>query len=361
MRNIFSADVNMKLIHSDSDKYQWFNCEDSSHFYAAGSDAFNEGNYYRLTKNECELLQPINDGMVYCSTHSAGIQIRFTSDARFMQVKVELRAAHDMPHMPATGQCGVDLYVFEEKLNEYVLHNTARFDIKLTEYTSDIAQFEKQKMRKFILNLPLYQGVKSINLGISGGSVLTPMPFENKDRIFVYGSSIVQGGCVSRPGILSTNILSRKLNCEVINFGFSGVAFAEKETAEVIGARNNQSLLIIDCEPNAGIDERMEKNLPLFIETYRLYQPKVPIVLVSRILFAMDLYDSRRIKMREYYKKFLIDLTKKYYKTYFLDGSKIFKHNFTEYTVDGIHPTDAGNMLIADAYLKIINKILGEL
>jgi len=119
--------------------------------------------------------------------------------------------------------------------------------------------------------------------------------------------------------------------------------------------------LIIDCEANAGIDERMEKNLPEFLDKYRELQPKIPVVLVSRVLFAMDFYDSRRIKLRKYYKKFLIELTKKYENTFFLDGSKILKNNFTEYTVDGIHPTDGGNMLIAQAYLKIINKISGEL
>jgi len=43
---------------------------------------------------------------------------------------------------------------------------------------------------------------------------------------------------------------------------------------------------------------------------------------------------------------------------YFLDGSKFFADNFTEYTVDGIHPTDLGSWAIAKAYNNFLRKVL---
>ena len=37
-----------------------------------------------------------------------------------------------------------------------------------------------------------------------------------------YGTSIAQGGVVTRPGMAFTNIIARNLGREVLNFGFSG-------------------------------------------------------------------------------------------------------------------------------------------
>ena len=38
----------------------------------------------------------------------------------------------------------------------------------------------------------------------------------------IYGTSITQGGCASRPGMAYTNILSRRIDAPFINLGFSG-------------------------------------------------------------------------------------------------------------------------------------------
>ena len=82
-------------------------------------------------------------------------------------------------------------------------------------------------------------------------------------------------------------------------------------------------------------------------------------------VWGLDIYDDERVKLRKHYKEFMLNLIEKFqkdgYKIYFLDGENFFngfKINFTEFTVDGVHPTDFGNYLIAKAHFDAINAIL---
>jgi len=114
-------------------------------------------------------------------------------------------------------------------------------------------------------------------------------------------------------------------------------------------------------EPYA-VASRNQENAEGFLNAFLAKKPDVPVVLFSRVLFAMDRYDEYRIKLRKYYKNYLCGLAEKYrkkgYKVYFADGSKIFKGNYTEYTADGIHPSDMGMVAIAGTYEREVKKAL---
>jgi len=341
---------------------KYYDLKDNKYFGLFGSDTLDEEGYNRFSQLERKKIASINKDVSYLATNSAGILAKFITNSKKVVVKAKLNDKPNMAHMPATGQCGMDLYVYDENIHDYALLDVTMLDINKDEYEIDLGHFTTNKNRRYILHLPLYIGVKEIYIALDDEAIVYSDKFNNNERIVVYGTSITQGGCVSRPGMLHTNILSRWLDYEFLNYGFSGSAFAEKEIAEIIGKRKNTKLLIIDVEANAGIDERMEENLPIFLQEYKKYQPKVPIILTSRILFALDLYNQERVKLREFYHNFLVSLTKKYNelgeKMYFLDGSKFFADNFTEYTVDGIHPTDLGSWAIAKAYNNFLRKVL---
>ena len=106
----------------------------------------------------------------------------------------------------------------------------------------------------------------------------------------------------------------------------------------------------------------MENNLPAFLDCYFAVRPDVPVILVSRNPFAMDLYDEDRIKLHLYYRRWLPRLAARYAragrKVVFADGSSFFRGNFTEYTVDGVHPNDYGSVALAAAYCRRIKKVL---
>ena len=369
MTNISKIDPHMAIKDTLVEGILWHNPLNASLFNLCGSASLKEGDYARLSRSDRELIKPISEAVEWLSKHSSGIQLKFKTNSSRIIVDVKLRAPHDMPHMPATGQCGFDLYVYDERLNDYVLHNTTTYKISQSEYRCELSNFRNYDFgkveREYIINFPLYQGVLDLRIGLEEDAITTPVYFKNEGKIVVYGTSIAQGGCVTRPGLVYTNILSRWLNMEVYNQGYSGSALMEPIMGEIIGKFPNQKLLVLDAEANAGCDYKMRDRLEDFVNNYKRYQPDVPILFVSRTLFGMDRYDKERIELKEFYKTFVADFIKKYqergHKMYFLDGDQFFegfKINYTEFTVDGDHPTDFGNYLIAKYYYESIEKII---
>ena len=93
---------------------------------------------------------------------------------------------------------------------------------------------------EFMLYLPLYNGVKSVEIGVprdASFAAAAPRPAERSKPIVFYGTSITQGGCASRPGMVHTAIVGRRFDRPVINLGFSGNGRMEPELAELIADR----------------------------------------------------------------------------------------------------------------------------
>jgi len=327
-------------------------------FYVHSSLAIKENGYKRIEQSDLEKIKKINENVATLATNSSGIGIKFETNSKKISLRVKLNGKSNMTHMSAVGQCGMDLYVYDDNYQKYVFHNTTKFDPSLSQYEIIIGNFETNAQRKIWIFLPLYMGVISLEIGIEKNSETKPLSFNNNKKIIFYGTSITQGACASRAGMSYTNILTRWLDQEIYNFGFSGSAFLEKEVAAIIAKVNNPSILFIDAQPNAGIDERLEKNLDNFIKEFRKYHPNIIVMVASRIDFAVDLYNSEKRNLNNYYQKwikeYVLNKRKEGINIHFIDGKKIFKEDFTEMTVDGIHPTDLGFMSISKYYFQAI-------
>jgi len=340
---------------------KFYDLKEQDHFGLFGSTVLQEPGFHRFSIAERAQIKPENPDASWHSLCSAGIQVKFSTDAKEMIFRVRLLLPSNMENMSAIGQSGIDLYYRNDQMDEYTLLDVSRFNFHLDHYEVSLGHFHDGKKRSYLLNLPLYMGAVEVMMGVNDEAIITPERFENKGRIAVYGTSIVQGGCVSRPGMLITNLLSRWMNQEFLNFGFSGAALSEQSVAAIIGSRPFLEMLIIDIEANAGTSDLMEKRLPFFIAEIRKTYPTLPIILVSRTTFTMDQYDEFRIRLRAFYDGWLRNLVKKWQKEgqniHYLNGARIFPKNDAEYTVDGIHPSDLGAMAIAKAYLKQIKRI----
>lgn len=341
---------------------KFYNIKNNELFKLSGSNVLNEPGFNRFSLADRNAIEAINPSITNLSTHSAGINIRFKSNSKLIKVNVELSSKAYMSHMTAIAQCGLDLYVYDENKKEYIFHKATLYDFNETSYSYDLGVFETNVERKIWINLPLYIGVKNIEIGLEDNSYTKPMDFSKDKKIIFYGTSITQGATASRPGMAHTNLISRWLDSEIYNYGFSGSAFLEKEIAEIIAKVENPDLLFIDAQANAGVDERLENNLSTFVETFLKYHPNVKIIIASRIYYSTDLFASDKLKLRKYYEKFIKDYVKDKRKNnkniFYLDGSKVFGKNFHEKTVDGIHPNDLGSMEMAKYYYKFIKGII---
>jgi lysophospholipase L1-like esterase len=226
-------------------------------------------------------------------------------------------------------------------------------------------------VREVTLNFPLYQGVKQVEIGLAPNAQLfSPLPWRTDRRVIVYGTSITQGGCANRPGMSYPNILSRRLNAEVINLGFSGNGRAEPELAHLIAEITNPGLYIIDCEANVPDEDPLAELLDDFVRILRDTQPTVPILLLSSIRFAYEVLEDgtdvaaaareRKSHRREIHRA-LVDRrrTDGDRAVFFQDGAELLgDDDYEECTVDGVHPTDLGFLRMAKSLEPVCERLL---
>ena len=121
----------------------------------------------------------------------------------------------------------------------------------------DVLDYSERKMRSFVINFPLYTDVCELYLGLEESAKVEAAPdYEIKVPVVYYGSSITQGGCASRPGTSYQAIISRRLNCDYVNLGFSGNAKGEPAIAEYI-AGLEMSVFVYDYDHNAPNPEHL--------------------------------------------------------------------------------------------------------
>ena len=241
-------DPNMTLKKADAKGIAWLDPREKP-FRIAGLKWIGKEKVYRRlpVKPQWTIRGPVNS----LSNCTAGGQIQFKTDSPQIFVKVVLNGRSGMYHMPATGQSGVDMYIGAPGKKRYV--KSARFSASSSSYQVQLLNTTTKSMREITLNLPLYNGVKSIHIGVKAGSTVTqPTPYSTKGNIVVYGTSITQGGCAARPGMAYSNILSRKINTEFVNLGFSGNGRGEPALANIINTIKDTKLIILDYEANAG-------------------------------------------------------------------------------------------------------------
>ncbi|MBE3576283.1 MAG: hypothetical protein IMX00_01065 [Limnochordales bacterium] len=284
-----------------------------------------------------------------------------------------------MNHMPATGQCGFDLYL--GRPGEQRFYTVTKYDLKATEYEYKLFDAAEgpgagvgagatagadgsDGLTAVTINFPLYQGVEEVEIGLDAGAQIRPFPpYAYSGRLIFYGSSITQGGCASRPGMAYTNILSRRLNIETINLGFSGNGRGDPEVARLIAQIPNPRLLVLDYEPNCVSTELFRETLPQFIRIFREAHPLVPILVLSRIAYARDLVDPETLRARTERKEFQQQTVERLRadgdtNLFFYDGSTLLGEDFDECTVDGTHPSDLGFMRMANGLEPVLREIL---
>ncbi len=298
------------------------------------------------------------------SRTAAGLELVFNTTAEQIIIRyVTTKKKYAMNHFPATGVSGVDLFA-ENKDGSWAWAN-GKADFKDTitySYASlDLDKDQYKSGRKFHLFLPLYNGVKWLEIGVPEGSGFKFIPVTDEKPIITYGTSITQGGCASRPGMAWTNILSRKLHTPVVNLGFSGNGKLEKEIIDLM-AEKDAKIFIIDCVANMGADIKNIKSKHTdAVITLRAKHPNTPIVVVEQPHYTEGRFTSARARGLAAMNKELQDSYKElkskgvknvYYLTYADIG---FDMNDS---VDGTHPTDMGMLKYANAFEKLLKPLL---
>lgn len=318
------------------------------HFLIEGSviaDSLKESPYDRLPISYKEKVREVVWNL---SKESAGISVRFHSNSTRINLKWTVLNDFQMNHMASTGIKGVDLYT--KYMGQWRYVTTARPTDTINE--QELIKNMTPEFREFKLFLPLYDGVTKLEVGIdSSASIIKATPATLKPIVF-YGTSITQGGCASRPGMAHTNIISRKLDIDCINYGFSGNGRMETPIVELI-SEIDARFYVIECLQNMNTEQVKQRVSPL-VEIIRQKQPNTPIVFVENMMYKMAFLDKtienelvqENLALKNEFDKILKKGDKNIY--YISDLQADGMDN--EGTVDSVHLTDLGFLRYA-AYL----------
>ena len=308
---------------------------------------YENGRFRRIPE---DVAKSVNEGVLILHANTAGGRVRFRTDSPYVAIHAEMDGIGKMPHFAITGSAGFDLYAD----NEYAGTFVPPFD--MTRGYEGILWLPGAGEKEITIHFPLYSDVKDLYIGLkNGAALLRPAPYSPGPPAVYYGSSITQGGCASRPGLAYQNILSRKLNADHLNLGFSGSAKAEDVMAEYI-AGLDMRVFVYDYDHNAPTPEHLRATHRRLFETVRKAHPTLPIVMMSRPVYTLRGDEPERLAIiKETYEAAKAAGDEN---VFLIDGPTLMALAKNEGTVDGCHPNDLGFYSMADAVEKILRKII---
>ena len=290
------------------------------------------------------------------SQQSAGLCIRFVTDSNKVMVRWSLSGNNlAMPHMPATGVSGVDLYCRKADGSWFFVKNGRPEKPADNEMTAYVPA-NKGGKTECLLYLPLYNGVKGLEIGVPAGRVIDNAPARpeaKREPIVYYGTSIAQGGCASRPGMAFTAIIGRALDRPVINLGFSGSGRMEPAVSDLL-AELHPRVYVIDCLWNmSGLaDSEFTQRLTTLISTIRKTNPTTPILFVGQSQIQTEDPPPAHEKVQQQVAAGLKDPN-----IHIVPGHDLMGFD-GEGTVDGCHPNDLGMMRQAQVLIPVLEKLV---
>eukprot|EP01059_Diplonema_ambulator_P007927 TRINITY_DN17459_c4_g1_i1.p1 TRINITY_DN17459_c4_g1~~TRINITY_DN17459_c4_g1_i1.p1 ORF type:complete len:777 (+),score=73.58 TRINITY_DN17459_c4_g1_i1:301-2331(+) len=270
-----------------------------------------------------------------------------------------------MWHFPSTGVSGMDLFQWDAgnatwrwvatTTNQTVQNEVQKLGVPVTD----------NSVKRYRLHFPLYNGIQQLFIGTDDGSIIKPADVQyTAPPIVWYGTSITQGGVVSRPGFAFTNNIMRTINREIFNYGFSGNCLMEIDVVQyLVTIKPAPGLFVVDCEWNMSPDQVTNNTVPL-VNYIRSNLPDTPILLVE-MTTAGDAWISSpsaayQSAMRSTLKAQYDILKPTTPDLYYVTGDQLYEEagEYLNPTVGGVHPTDLGQRSMTSFYTNYLPTIL---
>lgn len=357
MESYINIDKNMIVEKTVGDiDVVWYDVKEAPFMIHGFYNPLTEPYYHRLPT---DVAIATSENVAKLEKEAAGGRVRFSTDSPYIAIRAKFRVVGRSPHLTLLSSAGFDLYTDGEFGSRFIKEFRMPYD--MVDYYENVIRLEASIMRTYTINFPVHSVIEKLEVGLKPSAKLdAPRPYRSFDPIVIYGSSIVHGTAATRPGLAYPAMISRELNMDYRNIGFSGNAKGEEAMASWIGSLP-MSVFVCDYDHNTPTDEHLEKTHFRFYEIIREKNPDVPYIMVSRPDFwtmpreQKNVLNRRDTIMRSYLKA--RELGDKH--VYFIDGISFFAttHQF-DHTVDGCHPNDTGFVRMADSIGCVIKYAL---
>jgi len=288
--------------------------------------------------------------------HTSGGRLRFASDTTDLAIRARFDGLGYMNNMPRSGQVGMDLWIDGEYWRPLFP------DTNAIDFSGTFFGYMPRQRREYCLYLGLYAPVEIIALGVDDEATLeAPAPFARDLPVVYYGSSITQGGCATRAGMSYQAIVSRALNLDFVNLGFSGAGRGEPALADAV-AEIEACCYVMDWAQNCPTLEEFTSRYAPFIERLRRDHPVTPIICITPIFSTSEVWGGNRTypAMREIVRRVVAEkqaagdahLT-------LVEGFDLLGPDDRDGLVDASHPNDIGFTGMATGLEPVLRSVLG--
>lgn len=330
-----------------------FECKDSPIKVFGLMNFYKNGSLMRLPEEMMEKMPQLRQ----FGSRSTGGRVAFRTNTKNLYIKLVSKTFIRDSFITQISSSGLDIYTGDRTEGHYigsVFPTGARgTDPNMSEnnFTLD------GEMTDITIYMPKNEILDNIYIGIDeDASIEAPSPYRNEKPVIFYGSSITEGGCAGRVGNAYNAALSRQLNMDYINFGFSGWAKGEPEMAKFI-ADIPMCVFVMDYDYNADTVEYLQSTHEPFFKIIRERNPDLPIIMLSNPNYRIKRENSekRLAVIRATYENAIQNGDRN---VYLISGENFYAESDPyACTVDNVHPNDCGFYHMAKEIRKTLEPV----
>lgn len=283
-----------------------------------------------------------------------GGRMEFVTNAASFTVEVKLRSLSVDIGMSLFACQSVQVMVGERK-NAKNLGVVNPPDYETLQYQKT---FEKSsEAEQVTLYFPRNEQLENIIVTVDDDALVTEAaPYQYSKPVVFYGSSITEGGCCCNVSNAYNAILSRWLDCDYVNMGFSGSARGEMIMADYLNTLD-MSVFVYDYDHNAPTVDHPAATHKPFFDRIRERHPDLPIIMMTR---PSEVYNDEMKARREVVKAtYQAALEAGDSNVYFIDGESFYGESDRNLcSVDNCHPNDLGFFRMASVIRPVLETAL---
>ena len=293
----------------------------------------------------------------FLGRRTPGARVCFRTNSPWFKVKIELENV--------SPDIGLSIYTCQSAFVYLGKRETSKLLGIVNPSNYGITSFERTFKKgegedEVTIFVPRNEVVKNVEIEIEDGyEIFAPTPYKYSRPAIFYGSSITECAAAANPCASYNALISRHLDLDFYNLGFSGNCKGEDEMADFINTLDF-SIFVYDYDHNAPTPEHLEKTHERFFKRIREKNQDMPVIMITR---PTATFDEDAIRRRDIVKKTYENALKNGDKNvYFIDGEDFFR-DFGDKEVcfvDTVHPTDLGFYKMAEIIEPVISRALTE-
>ncbi|MDE5601673.1 MAG: SGNH/GDSL hydrolase family protein, partial [Clostridia bacterium] len=252
--------------------------------------------------------------------YSAGIIIRFKTDAKSIKIKYSLLRKVVQPHIGATLTNGLFFAVYKENSSELITRGCC-----ITRSNEEWFAILNQNTNKFCdiqLYLPSFNEITDlfVDLGESNNLLESKNNFLSQ-IVFCGGPMTLGSGCLFAAADFA-HITARKLNSLAYNLGLNKNDFLDLRIAKAICGLN-PDLIVLEAFGVWTSVEHIKNNFRLYIESILSSIERTPIIILNQPYLGE--WNGGYLEKEKIVREAVIELNHAYpNRIFLLDGRKLF-------------------------------------